>query len=211
MSRGQTVRAVVSVSKTYRCPFCIKDAILSSSFGTHTLKLFRSCRKHRADMLNKECPCGSPWADCLPCKDDGIDPRAGSAYCPDCRRRYGRSTDGRLCRCRQRLAAASTLPRAATATPGHELALAAVAAAADSDEACSGDGTCAGDADGDGTCAGDADGDDMRAGDADGDDTCAGDADGADSSWSSDDTAVGDDARLSAEASDAYLDGLSEL
>ena len=48
MSREQTLQAVLSVSKTYRCPFCIKDAIFSSSFGEHTLKLFRSCCKHRA-------------------------------------------------------------------------------------------------------------------------------------------------------------------
>ena len=146
MPREHTWRAVVAVSKTYRCPFCIKDAIMSSSFGAHTLKLFRSCREHRAKLLQKACPCGSPWADCLRCKDDGIDPRAGSAYCADCRLRHGRSSDGRFCRCRQRLAAAQTPPRAAAAQPADELAAAAIAA--DSDGASSGDGACEQDADG---------------------------------------------------------------
>ena len=180
MSTEQTERAVVSVSKTYRCPFCIKDAIHSSSFGAHTLQLFRSCLKHRANLLQKACPCGSPWAHCLPCRDAGIDPRAGSAYCPDCRLRRGRSSADRLCRCRQRLTAGPTLPRAVIAPPAAELAFAAAAAAADSDGAWSGD------------------------------DASARDADGLDSSWSSDDTAVADDGRFAAEAADAYLDGLGD-
>ena len=76
----QTYKQVLAVSRSYWCPFCIKRSVEAGTFHAPTaLKLFRSCRKHRELFMCKECPCGLPWAACLRCMDEEVDPRAGGA------------------------------------------------------------------------------------------------------------------------------------
>ena len=95
----QTYKQVLAVSRCYWCPFCIKQSVEAGSFHAPTaLKLFRSCLKHRELFMCKECPCGLPWAACLRCMDEEVDPRAGSSFCSVCRKRHGPAR-GRSCCC----------------------------------------------------------------------------------------------------------------
>ena len=108
------MQAVKPIAKSYWCPFCLDRSIASSAApgrsGAIVLRLFRSCRAHRDLFQQKRCPCDKPWAHCLACMDNRVDPRAGAAFCPACRRRHGSAgASARFCACR-RLGAAEATP-----------------------------------------------------------------------------------------------------
>ena len=96
------MQAVKAIAKSYWCPFCLDRSIDGPSpSGPLALRPFRSCRAHRDRFQQKRCPCLKPWAHCLACMDNRVDPRAGAAFCPACRRRYGGSgASARFCACR---------------------------------------------------------------------------------------------------------------
>lgn len=118
MPHIQTIQAVKSVAKTYFCPACLEQSVQHMpASGRLALQLFRSCSTHRHLYQRKLCPCNKPWADCLACMDQG-NPRAGGAFCPACRLRYGGgSPSARRCACRRRAATPSPPPALA---PGDE-------------------------------------------------------------------------------------------
>ena len=100
-----------AIAKSYWCPFCLARSVAAmSTSGPHALRRFRSCQAHRNLYQEKRCPCGAPWAHCLACMDDRVDPRAGAAFCPACRCRHGAAASSpRFCACRH-LAAAPPSP-----------------------------------------------------------------------------------------------------
>jgi hypothetical protein len=111
MSREQTWQTVKPICKSYWCLFCLQRSVAAmSTSGPYALKIFRSCRAHHHRYQQKRCPCDKLWSACLACFDNGVDPRAGSAFCGACRRRYGAAstTTSRFCACRL-LPAASAL------------------------------------------------------------------------------------------------------
>ncbi len=69
------------------CSICWRDGVRLC--GVPTLTRFKTCRPHSKDYDNKKCPCGKRWTDCLDCRDAGVDPRAGTAFCGRCRKRFG--------------------------------------------------------------------------------------------------------------------------
>ena len=100
MTHDQTMQAARAIAKSYWCPFCLDRSVAAmSTSGPHALRRFRSCRAHGDLYQQKRCPCGAPWAHCLACMDARVDPRAGAAFCPACRRRHGAAA--RHCACRR--------------------------------------------------------------------------------------------------------------
>jgi hypothetical protein len=102
MAHFQIMQAVRLIAKSYWCPFCLEGSVAAmSTSGAFALRLFRSCKIHRHHFLQKRCPCGKPWAACLACMDNRVDPRAGTSFCADCRLRFGAvGATASVCRCR---------------------------------------------------------------------------------------------------------------
>ena len=114
MTHDQTMQAVGSIAKSYFCPFCLDRSVAAkSTIDPLALVRFNKCDAHRDLYQRKRCPCGKPWAHCLACKDDRADPRAGAAFCPACRLRYGgnAAASARFCACRRSPAAAQASPQ----------------------------------------------------------------------------------------------------
>ena len=87
---AKSCRECVRATKAYNahwCAICWRDGIRLC--GVPTLTRFKTCRPHSKEYAVKTCPCGKRWTDCLDCRDAGVDPRAGTAFCGRCRKRFG--------------------------------------------------------------------------------------------------------------------------
>lgn len=98
----KSCRECVSSSMTYNahwCPICWQEGV--AEHGAPNLVRFKACRPHAEDYAKKQCPCGRRWTDCLDCRDAGVDPRAGTAFCRTCRKRFGAGKVD-FCSCKNR-------------------------------------------------------------------------------------------------------------